>query len=307
MSENFAQTTTNRDDDRREETEAETVADLTARLELLSEENNRLRAEYRRARRTSYRRTALAMAVIGALVGGGGLLFPSSRTVLFALAGTGLFAAVLIYFLTPEQFVSAAVGERTYAAHAAIGDELVESLGLAEATVYLPTGNATDANAGVRLFRPQHREYDVPPEDDADTLFIVTDDERQRGVATPPTGSGLFHEFESMVDDTADGLPELADQLADALTEGFELVESATSDVDEDDGRISIGIRGSQYGAVDRFDHPVASFVAVGMVNATEQPVTLDTTASGDDRVDYLVTASLMPERSERSNSLREA
>ncbi|MGA9402004.1 hypothetical protein [Haladaptatus sp.] len=48
----------------------------------------------------------------GALVAVGGLLFPTSRTVLFALVGTGLFGAVLIYFLTPEQFVSAAVGER---------------------------------------------------------------------------------------------------------------------------------------------------------------------------------------------------
>ncbi|MGA9402063.1 hypothetical protein [Haladaptatus sp.] len=278
MSENVTPSMTNGDDDQQEMSEPPSDPDLTARLELLSEENNRLRAEYRRARQTSYRRTALAMAVIGALVAVGGLLVPTSRTVLFALAGTGLFGAVLIYFLTPERFVSAAVGERTYAAHAAIGDELIESLGLSETNVYLPAGDSTDPNAGVRLFVPHHREYEVPSEDEADTLFVVTDDERQRGVAVPPTGAGLFHEYESMVDDTADDIPDLADELADALVEGFELVGSATPEVDVKNDTINIRISDSRYGPVDRFDHPVASFIAVGAVNATGRPVTLETT-----------------------------
>ncbi|EFW91365.1 hypothetical protein ZOD2009_14691 [Haladaptatus paucihalophilus DX253] len=288
MSNQFASSTTN-DDDRRAASDDASVADLTARLELLAEENERLRDEYRRARQTSYRRTALGMAGIGALAGLGGLLFPSSQTVLFALGGTGLFAGVLTYFLTPEQFVSASVGERTYAAHAATGAELVETLGLSGTSVYLPTGNAADENAGVRLFVPQHREYDLPDGDDATTLFVVTDDERKRGVAVPPTGAGLFHEFEGMVGDTADRPPELADQLADALVEGFELVESATPDVDED-GRVTVAITGSRYGAVDRFDHPIASFVAVGLVRGTDRPVTLESAESDDDRSDYLVT-----------------
>ena len=176
-------------------------------LELLSEENRRLRDEYRRARRTNYRRTALGMAGLGALSGLGAVLFPSSRTVLLALAGIGLFAGILTYFLTPEQFVSASVGERTYAAHAATGAELVETLGLSGTTVYLPTGDTADEDAGVRLFVPQHRKYDLPDGDDATTLFVATDDERQRGVAVPPTGSGLFPEFEGMVGDTADSTP----------------------------------------------------------------------------------------------------
>ncbi|GKZ14738.1 hypothetical protein [Haladaptatus sp. T7] len=288
MSNQFASSTTN-DDDRRAASDDASVADLTARLELLAEENERLRDEYRRARQTSYRRTALGMAGIGALAGLGGLLFPSSQTVLFALAGTGLFAGVLTYFLTPEQFVSASVGERTYAAHAATGAELVETLGLSGTSVYLPAGNAADENAGVRLFVPQHREYDLPDGDDATTLFVVTDDERKRGVAVPPTGAGLFHEFEGMVGGTADRPRELANQLADALVEGFELVESATPDVDED-GRVTVAITGSRYGEVDRFDHPIASFVAVGLVRGTDRPVTLESAESDDDRSDYLVT-----------------
>jgi hypothetical protein len=236
------------------------------------------------------------MVGLGVLSGMGALLFPTSQTVLLALAGTGLFAAVLTYFLTPEQFVSASVGERTYAAHAAIGAELVETLGLSETTVYLPTGNTTSEDAGVRLFVPQHRDYDLPDGSDATTLFVVTDDERQRGLAAPPTGSGLFAEFESMVGDTATRLPELSEQLADALVEGFELVESATPDVDPEEERVTIAITNSRYGAVDRFDHPVSSFVAVGLVRGMDRPVTLESTASDDDRVDYLVTCSLVSE-----------
>jgi hypothetical protein len=282
--------------DNQPESDAESVADLTARIELLTEENKRLRDEYRRARRTSYRRTALGMAGLGVLAGMGALLFPTAQTILLALAGTGLFAGVLTYFLTPEQFVSASVGEQTYAAHAATGTELVETLGLTDTTVYLPTGNTVSGDAGVRLFVPQHRNYDLPTKDDADTLFVVTDDERQRGVTVPPTGAGLFTEFESMVGDTATQLPELADQLADALVEGFELVDSATPDVDPDEGRITIAITGSRYGAVDRFDHPISSFVAVGLVRGINQPVMLESTTSDDDRVDYLVTYSLVVE-----------
>ncbi|MGA9402005.1 hypothetical protein [Haladaptatus sp.] len=118
----------------------------------------------------------------------------------------------------------------------------------------------------------------MPSEDEADTLFVVTDDERQRGVAVPPTGSGLFHEYESMVGDTANEVPELADELADALVEEFELVGSATPEVDVENDTINIRVSGSRYGPVDRFDHPVASFIAVGAVNATGRPVTLETT-----------------------------
>ncbi|RRJ29458.1 hypothetical protein [Halocatena pleomorpha] len=288
--------TTDRDDETAAASDSTSEADLAARLELLMEENRRLRDDIRRARQSRYRRTALAMAGLGAVVGGLGVLFPSSQAVFFALAGTGLFGAILIYFLTPEQFVSATVGERMYAAHAELGAELIDSLGLSETIIYLPTGNTAGADAGVRIFVPHHRNHDLPSPDDAATLFVATANERHRGVAVPPTGAGLFREFESMVDDPADDLPELADRLADALVEGFELVGSATPDVDKTNGRVSIGVSDSRYGAVDRFDHPVASFIAVGVVRWAERPVTLESTTGKDERVDYLVSCSLESE-----------
>lgn len=296
MNNTVSPSTTDQDDEPVEASATTSDDDLSAQLELLTEENRRLRAEYRRARQSQYRRTGLTMAGLGVIVGGLGMLFPSSQTVLFALAGAGLFGAILIYFLTPEQFVSAAVGERTYAAHAEMGTELIDSLGLSETTIYLPTENSSGADAGVRVFVPHHRNYELPPADEVTSLFVVTDDERHRGVAVPPTGAGLFREFESMVNDTADDLPELADQLADALVEGFELVGSATPDVNETDERVSIGVSDSRYGAVDRFDHPIASFIAVGIARWADRPVTLESTTGEDDRVEYLITCSLLSE-----------
>ncbi|MCO8244756.1 hypothetical protein [Haladaptatus sp. AB643] len=293
MSENPAPSTV-KTDDRRTDSEHETADDSAVRLELLAEENRHLRAEYRRARRANYRRTALGMVGVGALSGLDALLFPASRTVFVALAGTGLFAAVLTYFLTPEQFVSASVGERTYAAHAATGAELVETLGLTGTEIYLPTGETAGPDAGVRLFVPHHHEYALPTPDDLSSPFVVTDDERERGMSMPSTGSELFVEFESMIDDTADRLPDLADQLADTLVEGFEMVEGATTDVEAEDGQVTVGIDGSRYGPVDRFDHPVASFIAVGLAREMDRPVLLDCTTSEDDRVDYLITCSLL-------------
>ena len=99
-----------------------------------------------------------------------------------------------------------------------------------------------------------------------------------------------------MVGETETRLPELAEQLADALVEGFEMVGSATPDVDPEEGRVTVAITDSRYGAVDRFDHPIPSFVAVGLARGTERPVTLESTTSDDDRVDYLVTCTLVDE-----------
>jgi len=258
-------------------------ADLAAQLELLVEENRRLREEYVRSRRIAHRRTALGLFAVGALAVLGGLALPSSRTVLFALGGTGLFGAVLTYFLTPEQFVAADTGERIYAAFAETGRELVAELGLRDDRVYAPVRTGDDSVAGVRLFVPQRGDYVVPDPEKLDSLFVVTDDEFGRGVALPPTGGALYREFASaMTTEVADRPGPLGEQLADALVEGFELAESARPDVDPDDGRLTVELSGLVYGAADRFDHPAASFLAVGV--AAELGAAVTTTVRAGER-----------------------
>jgi hypothetical protein len=264
--------------------------DMQARLEVLREENRRLRAEYRRTLQARYRRSALGMAALGLLALGGAALFPAVREVLLALAAIGLFAGVLVYYLTPERFIAASVGESVYDAHARTGTALVDDLGLTDRRVYVPTGE------GVRLFVPQHEAYAVPDEDAMDDAVVVTDDEQRRGIAVHPSGGDLFAEFERTL--TGEPSPEpaaLADQIADGVVEAFELADSATGDGEA--GRLTVEVSGSVYADVDDFDHPVASFVGVATAATLDAPVELDVTDGGD-QVDALVTVTWDPDGS---------
>nr|WP_240145721.1 hypothetical protein [Halococcus salsus] len=291
----MSETVARPDDEEPMEREPSPDDDRTARIEVLREENQRLREEYARARRTQYRRTALALAAVGLVAALGGVLFPNTRTVLFALGGTGLFAAALTYYLTPEQFVSATVGEGVYSAFATTEAALVDELGLQDDRVYLP-GPETVEGSSIRLFVPQHAEYRPPDPMALGSVFVI-DDEAARGLSLHPSGGPLFEEFRRAL---STALPadadRLADRLADGLVEEFELVRSTTRDVsgesDGEGGNVTIGIDGSAYGAVDRMDHPVASFLGVGFAEGLDRPVSVTVRSVEDDRADYLVTCS---------------
>jgi hypothetical protein len=258
--------------------------DTSEELDRLRAENERLRREYARARQTTHRRTALGLLAVGLLALGGAALFPTLQTVLVALGGTGLFGAVLTWYLTPERFVSASIGERVYAALADSQSALVTDLGLAESRVYVPVEGDT-----VRLFIPQHAEYDLPAPEELDPLFVIPETERARGVALVPTGATLAGEFEAIrTGPLADDPAPLAEQVSDALVDGFELAESATPDGAQS-GQFSVGVTGSVYGQSDRVDHPITSFLAVTAAQALDTPVTTEVTTS-DDRYDFVVT-----------------
>ena len=258
---------------------------LIAELELLDVENARLRERLDESRRTKHQRAALVLALTGITAVVGAVLFPVARDVLLALGGTGLFAAVLVFYLTPERFVSADVGEQIYGALEADRSALIEELELREEHVYLPVEIA--AGKSVRLFVPQHRQYVRPPSEDLSSLFVTPEDDRSRGVAFEPTGSGLFDELRRTIDGGFANDPEaLARQVADGLVESFELVEVATPDVDE--RRISIAVTNSAYGPVDRFDHPIPSIVGTTLASVLDSPITLEVTDAAD--ADYLIT-----------------
>lgn len=263
--------------------------ELAARVEVLAEENRRLREEYERTGRLRYRRTAGGLAVIGVLAAVSALFAPVGQEVLFALAATGLFGGVLTYYLTPDQFVAADVGERVYAASATNGAALVDELGLREDRIYVPVGPAS-----ARLFVPQRADYDVP--EDGDGPIVAEAD--TRGLFLESTGGTLFREFEQgLTADLADSPTALAEQLTDGVAEGFDLVDSVAADVDPDGGRVTVAITGSAFGEVDRFDHPVAAFLAVGFAVGLERPVDLEV-AADDGQADWLVTCRWSPEES---------
>ena len=265
-----------------------TTADLAAQVELLQAENRRLRAAYAQARRSTYRRTAVGLAAIGAVAGLAGVAFPASGTVLFSLAGIGGFGALLTYYLTPERFVAATVSETVYTAHADNGDALLGELGLSEQRLYVPLEDPTRT---ATLYVPQDEGGVTPPEDDLDATFVAGED-GERGVSLRPTGGALFREFErSLAGPLAEEPGPLADQLADGLAAEFELADAVDPDVTADGSRCVFGIDGSALGSVERFDHPIASFLAVGLAVGLDRPVEAEVTP-GDDRVDARLTCS---------------
>ncbi|MCO8245571.1 hypothetical protein [Haladaptatus sp. AB643] len=276
--------------------------ELAARVALLAEENERLRREYRRARQAQYRRTALALVGCGAVAALAGVLFPDARSTLFALAGTGLFAAILTYFLTPERIVPASVGKRTYAAYGALGATLRAQLGLTDETLYLPTGRGETEFESVLLFVPQHAEYELPDPTTLDAGFVVADDERGHGLAVRPTGTGLYPEFSSQVKGVAETPEDLAVQLADALVESFALSDSVTTEVGADGRSVTFGVSGSAFGSVERFDHPIPSFIAVGLARALDRPISVEQLAANGEDTEYLVRCSWEADASDERN-----
>lgn len=276
------------DTDETDEPTERATDELRAELELLRERNRRLQDSYTRARQTRYRRTAQGLIGLGVLGILGSVLFPGVRDILLVLGATGLFGGVLTYYLTPEQFVAADVGRAVHTTVADDRDGIIDELGLTNTWVYVPVG---DTNTRVRLFVPHHDEYTIPPDDDLETVHVVPADSTGRGVAFRPTGDTLFHDF---VDAQSESLGEtpgaLATQLPDALVEQFGLVDQTRTDLDAENGRLTVGVLESVYGPVTRIDHPVASFLAVGLARGLGHPVTVEVYQADDDRADYRIT-----------------
>lgn len=262
------------------------IETLRARIELYETELERLRNEYARSKQTEYRRTAGALAVLGVLAFAGGVVFPSIRTTLVIIGSIGVFGSVLTYYLTPETFVAATVGERQYNATATNYDAIIATLGLSETCLYVP-----DATDTVRLFVPEFEAYEIPEVDDLDTPFVVSDNKYERGLVLRPVGMELFGEFErTLTGSLGTNLHQVGTQLMDALIEQFELVERA--DIDASTDQLTVSLDTTVYGDLTRFDHPVVSFLAVGVVRSQSVPVTT-TIADGDDRFEWIVTIQL--------------
>lgn len=253
---------------------------LAAQVDLLADENRRLRDEYVRARRSQYRRTAAGLALLGVIAALAGLAVPAGREVLFVLGATGLFGGLLTYYLTPERFVAASVGDRVFAALAGNHEALIDELGLRDERYYLPG----EAGSGPRVFVPQRTVHELP---DARDGPIVTDD-ASRGLLLEPTGERLRDAVvDAAADPDASAPPALAAQLADAVVEQFELARSVEPDVDAE--RVTFAVADAAFGPLDRFDHPIPSVLAVGLATGLDRPIELSVDP-GDDRADWLVT-----------------
>lgn len=240
---------------------------LQARLATLEAENERLREEYRRATQATYRRTALALGVVGAVGIAAAIVLPSVREVLLVLGAIGIFGGVLTYYLTPERVLTAGVATHIADTHMAVLEAMVDELGLQDRSVYIP------ADSGIRLFIPEHHDYHIPAS--LDRVFVVTEAEAERGVAVPPIGAAMFDDFErALTADLATNPDPVLNQLTDGLVEQFEIVDSATSEISAADKTATVSIAGPAIPRPARIDHPIESFLAVGLARGLDTPIT---------------------------------
>ena len=242
-------------------------AELEHRLERLSARNERLRDEIDRSRRTRLRLAALGFVGLGLLSFGAAFVAPDGQNVLFALAGVGLFGGLLTRSVTGSRFVESGDAERVYATCATNYETLLASRDLGGDRYYLP-----NADGRVRLFVPADSERG-PPSLEARRIGLD-----EQGFAVEPIGTDFVREVEGAVSEAATTPTATVERLTDALEARFEFATDVDSVVDVEAGRAEVAVTGSAFGAVDRFDHPVASILGVGLADVLERPVRVDVT-----------------------------
>jgi uncharacterized small protein (DUF1192 family) len=253
------------DHDSAEELELE---ELRTQLAVLQEENERLRTEYARARRTAYRRTATALAGVGLIAIAVGALLVDVREVLFVIGAIGIFGGILTRYLTPERVLTVNVSDSLYTALDANGEQIRDELGLQPTTVY------TQADSGLRAFIPQHQDFDLP---DSINGVFQTGGDTSRGIALTPAGEALVTEFEQTQTGAQPATMQTAvTQFGDALVEQFEIADTVTVAESTTENRVVVSIDGTAFGPVTRFDHPVVSTIACGIAQTQDTPVMVD-------------------------------
>ena len=251
-------------------------AQLQAELEELQAENRRLREQYAATQQQTYRHTALGLAGVGLLAGVLGVIITPAQQVLFALAGIGVFAAVLTWFLTPEQFIPVGIGEAVYEPLAENLDAVAGELGLSGNRIYL------EQSQGSRLYIPEGETTTVPEE--LASVFRIGDSPEETGIALQPTGSRLVDEFEETHSGPLPETPaELSTHLVEGLVDGIELATDVETTVDTENNQITFEVTDPQFGSLAQFDHPVQSFLALGVARGLETPVEVEKVLSSAD------------------------
>lgn len=279
-----------RDDTENGEQEAEVdAAALRARVRRLEEENDQLRKQYRTVRESRYARTALGLATVGVMFGLLGFVVIDAQEVLFVIAATGLFGAILTRFLTPERLVSLDVGEGIYAVLASNEASIADQLGLSSTRVYVTT------ERGTRLFVPEVDKYEreiFDTDEEFDGPLVVGETASRSGLSLRPTAEPLLRVYEEQHGGDLPPVPrEAVLALSEGLTDALEIAASADTDLDVDEGRVTFEISEFLFGPPSRFDHPISSFLGTGLATALDTPTEVEvTTARRQEEQTLLVT-----------------
>lgn len=235
--------------------------------------------------------TAIVLSGLGIAAIAAGVRYPATRTALFVLGGILFFSAVSTYLLLSEAVVRESVYEGVYDTLLTNEVALIRECGLNGSPTYVPRPTEDALRKGdspVRLFVPRDDDESIV-DADLDSLFVPSSNGRDLGVSLRPIGSNLFAEFESMTKGEVGGsVNKLVTQLADGLVGGLELVDSVATDVDPDQQRAVFMISDSAT-PIGRFDHPVQSFLGVGMALTLGSPVRAEIESAENSRFAYVV------------------
>lgn len=225
----------------------------------------------------TYRLTAVGSFALG--IAAAVLTFvaptPDLREVLTAFAGVGLFGALLLFSFRPSATTETDPVEQVYTAYAANAEALARDAELNNRQIYAPTTYESEGFTPVALTVPASERVSI----DRNRQPVFGDDGPGEGAPLTlyPTGGALFDAFEGMVvTDLATDPVELAAQLGDGLVLGLELADAVEPSVDAAAGRATIDVTEPRFGPLDQFDHPVASFLAVGFAASLDVAVTVD-------------------------------
>ncbi len=252
---------------------------MAAEVETLREENAKLRREYARARRVRNRNAAVGLAVVGVVAVLGSALLPAVRTILLVLGATGLFTAMLVYYLEPTRVLPVNVSEAVYDTLAANESALVAELGLDGNPTYYPTDEP--GTSSVVLFVTRETD-ETPSRPRTESLLVISNETNAHGVALQPSGVPLLDAFRESV---SSDLGETPTDIAGQLSEGAEtlgIVDAASFTLDAESNALTVGVSEPVYGDLTRFDHPVVSFFAVGLAATLDEPVRIESVESAD-------------------------
>lgn len=234
-----------------------------------------------------YRRISIGLGTAGVAAVVAAVIVPTLTDLFLVLGGTGLFLAIVGYYITPESFITTTVSEQVYNAAAANYESLSARRDVQDVHVYIPV--EIDGEQSTRLFLPERVDYTLPDATALDSTLIETDDERSRGISLLTTGGCLYREFSSSFDGGLENHPEyLSEQLAAGLVNVLELADSATPNRLRDD-EIVMTVT-SRHGSIDDIDHPIVSFVATGFAIGLQRPVAATASAAGANRGTQQIT-----------------
>jgi hypothetical protein len=220
-----------------------------------------------------------------------GVALPTARTVLIALGGTFLFAAIMVLFLITERCVRESISEHIYANLVANEAALIEAYNSQNSYTYVPQKEKIAENdTPAWLLIPRYTDRGFSNEAEIKS-FPYPGTENNQSLFLLPTGGRLFREFESMLSgDLSESPNKLAVQLADGITNGLGLADSAKPHSQPIENYISFEIDNGLYDSIDPVDHPIQSFLAVGLAVGLDRPITAEIVAAeAKDNYDYLV------------------